>query len=186
VEAETEDMVPLIAQDIKDTLRDLHNIPSPDKDDFHVGTMEEAMAIIGSVTSALSALLISIAAISLIVGGVGIMNIMLVSVTERTREIGLRKAIGATRGDIMSQFISESIILTIIGGIIGISGGALFSYLIGWGIKRFGGFVSWEFYFPISAVLLGLGVAATIGLVFGLYPANQAAKKSPIEALRYE
>ena len=186
VEAETEDMVPLIAQDIKNTLRDLHNISSPDKDDFHVGTMEEAMAIIGSVTSALSALLISIAAISLIVGGVGIMNIMLVSVTERTREIGLRKAIGATRGDIMTQFVFESIILTIIGGIIGISGGAAFSYLIGWGIKRFGGFVSWEFYFPISAVFLGLGVAATVGLIFGLYPANQAAKKSPIEALRYE
>ena len=186
VEAETEELVPMIAQDIKDTLRELHNITDPDKDDFHVGTMEDAMAIIGSVTSALSALLISIAAISLIVGGVGIMNIMLVSVTERTREIGLRKAIGATRGDIRTQFILESVILTIIGGIIGIAGGALFSWLIGLAIKQYGGFISWKFYFPLSAVFLGLGVATTVGLIFGLYPASQAAKKSPIEALRYE
>jgi len=186
VEAETEEMVPLVAQDILYTIRELHGITDPDKDDFHVGTMEEAMSIIGSVTSALNALLISIAAISLIVGGVGIMNIMLVSVTERTREIGLRKSIGATRNDIRMQFILEAIILTIIGGTIGIAGGAFFSWLIGVAIKNLAGFVSWEFFFPISAIVLGLGVASVVGLIFGYYPANEAAKKSPIEALRYE
>lgn len=186
VEAETEELVPLIAEDIKKTLRELHDITDPDKDDFHVGTMEDAMEIIGSVTSVLTLLLTAVAAISLLVGGIGIMNIMLVSVTERTREIGLRKAIGATKGDITFQFLLEAIILTIIGGAFGILVGAGFSWLIGFGIKEIGGFVSWRFFFPMSAVFLGVGVAGAIGLVFGLYPANEAAKKSPIEALRYE
>jgi len=186
VEAETEELVPFIAEDIKTTLREMHDITDPDKDDFHVGTMEDAMSIIGGVTSALTLLLIAIAAISLIVGGIGIMNIMLVSVTERTREIGLRKAIGATRKDIITQFLLESVILTIIGGIIGILLGAFFTWLTGFAIRRFGGFVSWRFYFPISAVVMGIGVAATVGLIFGIYPAKKAAQKSPIEALRYE
>lgn len=186
VEAETEELVPLIAEDIKITLREMHGITDPDKDDFHVGTMEDAMEIISGVTSALTLLLIAVAAISLLVGGVGIMNIMLVSVTERTREIGLRKAIGATKSDIMTQFIIEAVILTIMGGIIGISLGAGFTWLAGYAIRAFGGFMSWKFYFPISAVVMGIGVAATVGIVFGLYPASQAAKKSPIEALRYE
>ncbi len=185
VQAETEDMVPLVAQDIKDTIRELHNITDPDKDDFHAGTMEEAMEIIGGVTGALTALLIAVAAISLVVGGVGIMNIMLVSVTERTREIGLRKAIGATAGDIITQFLLEAIILTIIGGIIGIILGAAFTWVVGWGI-RVSGFVGWQYFFPLSAVFLGIGVAGGVGLIFGYFPAKQASKKSPIEALRYE
>lgn len=186
VEAETEIMVPDIVDDIKATLREMHNITDPDKDDFHVGTMEDAMNIIGSVTSVLSLLLVSIAAISLLVGGIGIMNIMLVSVTERTREIGLRKALGATRSNIITQFLLESTILTIIGGIIGIVVGTGLSWAIGFGIREFGGFISWTFHFPISAMVMGIGVAGVVGIVFGLYPAIQAAKKSPIEALRYE
>jgi len=186
VEAETEELVPLIAEDIKMTLRELHDITDPDKDDFHVGTMEDAMKIIGSVTSALTLLLTAVAAISLLVGGIGIMNIMLVSVTERTREIGLRKALGATKNNITTQFLLEAVILTLIGGAFGILMGAFLSWVIGLGIRVIGGFVAWRFFFPMSAVVLGLGVAGTIGLVFGLYPANQAAKKSPIEALRYE
>lgn len=186
VQAETEELVPGIAEDIKKTLRELHGITDPDKDDFHVGTMEEAMEIIGGVTSALTLLLIAVAAISLLVGGVGIMNIMLVSVTERTREIGLRKALGATRSDITIQFLLESVILTIIGGIFGILFGAGLTWLIGLAIREFGGFDGWKFFFPLSAVFLGIGVAGIVGLVFGLYPARQASKKSPIEALRYE
>ena len=186
VEAETEEMVPDIVADIKATIREMHGITDPDKDDFHVGTMEEAMDIIGSVTSVLSLLLVSIAAISLLVGGIGIMNIMLVSVTERTREIGLRKALGATRSNIITQFLLEAIILTMIGGVIGIAVGAGLSWVIGYAIIEFGGFISWTFIFPLSAVFMGIGVAGTVGLVFGLYPAMQAAKKSPIEALRYE
>ena len=186
IQAETEEMVSGVVEDIKKTIRELHNITDPDKDDFHVGTMEDAMDTISGVTSALTALLISIAAISLVVGGVGIMNIMLVSVTERTKEIGLRKAIGATRMDITVQFIMESVILTIIGGIIGIILGAAFALLATFAIQKFGGLIDWKFFFPISAVFLGVGVAGSVGLVFGYYPARQAAKKSPIEALRYE
>jgi len=186
VQAENEEIVSAVAEDIKLTIRELHNITDPDKDDFHVGTMKDALSIIGGVTSALSALLISIAAISLLVGGIGIMNIMLVSVTERTREIGLRKAIGATSSDISTQFIMEAVILTIMGGVIGIGFGAFFTWIAAYAIRIFGGFPGWKFFFPLSAVFLGIGVAATVGILFGLYPASQAAKKSPIEALRYE
>lgn len=185
VEAETEEMVPLIVRDIEATLAEMHNITDPDKYDFHVDTMEEAMESIGMVTSILTLLLVSVAAISLIVGGIGIMNIMLVSVTERTREIGLRKALGATDKDILRQFLVEAIILTVIGGGVGIFLGAMLSWLISLAVARFA-LSGWIFVFPVQAAILGLGVAAGVGLIFGLYPAKQAAKKSPIEALRYE
>ena len=128
---------------------------------------------------------VSVAAISLVVGGIGIMNIMLVSVTERTHEIGLRKALGATEKNILSQFLLEAVILTVVGGVIGILLGGLFSYATSFVLTRFVG-LNWGFSLPLSAVFLGLGVSSGIGLVFGLYPARQAAKKSPIEALRYE
>ncbi|TSC59449.1 MAG: macrolide transport system ATP-binding/permease protein, partial [Parcubacteria group bacterium Gr01-1014_107] len=137
------------------------------------------------ITSVLTLLLASVAAISLVVGGIGIMNIMLVSVTERTREIGLRKALGATDKDIMVQFLLEAIILTAAGGVIGVILGAVLSFSAALIISKSLS-LDWSFIFPISSVLLGLGVASLVGLVFGLYPARLAAKKDPIEALRYE
>ncbi len=172
-------------KDIELTLRENHNITDSSKDDFHVMTPQDAADRIGMVTGILTALLVSIAAISLIVGGVGIMNIMLVSVTERTREIGLRKALGATSKDILTQFLIEAVILTSLGGLLGIFLGASLAYLASLLLSRF---VSsdWIFTFPVPAAIIGLVVSSIIGLVFGLYPARQAARKSPIEALRYE
>ena len=185
VEAENEQIVPQVVEDIKSTLRELHNITDPEKDDFHVVTMADAVQRVSIITDVLTLLLVSVAAISLIVGGIGIMNIMLVYVTERTKEIGLRKALGATGTDIMTQFLMEAVLLTMMGGGIGILLGGSLAWLTAFGFRNFGG-LDWDFVFPFSAALLGLGVAGTIGLIFGLYPARQASQKSPIEALRYE
>ena len=172
-------------EDIKNTLRDSHNITDPLKDDFSVTTSADIAKTLGTVTSALTAFLAAVAAISLIVGGIGIMNIMLVSVTERTKEIGLRKALGATDTDIQTQFLLEAVILTALGGVIGIILGSGLAYIISLLITKFAG-LDWQYVFPISAAILGLIVSSLVGLVFGIYPARQAAKKSPMEALRYE
>lgn len=185
VEAESEDLIPQTVSDVKATLRESHNITDPEKDDFFVETQADLVARLNIITSILTILLASIAAISLVVGGIGIMNIMLVSVSERTREIGLRKAIGATNKDIMVQFLFEALILTTIGGIIGIILGAVFSLIIALALSKVLS-VEWNFIFPVSAAFLGLGVAAMVGLLFGIYPARQAASKDPIESLRYE
>ncbi len=185
VEAKSEALVPIVEADIKRTIRDLHDITDPEKDDFRVETMQDAADRIGVVTDVLTLLLVSVAMISLLVGGIGIMNIMLVSVTERTKEIGLRKALGATGGDIMTQFLTEAVFLTMVGGAGGILLGASFSWLTAFGFRQFGG-LDWDFVFPVSAALIGLVTAGIVGLIFGLYPARQASKKSPIEALRYE
>ena len=129
--------------------------------------------------------LAAIASISLIVGGIGIMNIMLVSVIERTKEIGLRKSVGATDSDILQQFLVESVMLTVVGGVIGIALGAIV-VTAAWLIINHVAAISWAFEFPLSAILLAVIVSSVTGIVFGLYPARQAAKKSPVEALRYE
>jgi len=185
VKSKSETLVERTAQDIRLTLRELHGITDPEKDDFHVHTRADIAERVGTITGILSALLIAVAAISLVVGGIGIMNIMLVSVTERTREIGLRKAIGATKKDILTQFLLEAVMLTLVGGIVGIILGATFSFVTSIILTRILN-ITWSFTFPVSAAVLGLGVAALVGLVFGLYPARQASLKSPIEALRYE
>ncbi len=185
VEADTEEHVMQTVEDIKITLRNSHNITDPEKDDFNVSSQADALAMVGTIMNILTLFLTAIAAISLLVGGVGIMNIMLVSVTERTREIGLRKALGATEKNILSQFLVEAVMLTALGGIIGIVLGASLAFLASLILGQLLAVV-WTFVFPVTASLLGLGVAAFIGLVFGLYPARQASKKSPIEALRYE
>jgi len=185
IEADSEANVDQTVEDIKTTLRNSHNSTDPSKDDFFVETQASAMAMVSTITNILTLFLAAVAAISLLVGGIGIMNIMLVSVTERTREIGLRKAVGATDRNILTQFLLEAITLTATGGIIGISLGAIISFLASLVLsKSFN--LDWAFTFPVQAALLGLAVAAFVGLVFGLYPARKASRKSPIEALRYE
>lgn len=170
--------------DIKATLREQHNIKSPADDDFSVRTTEQALSILTNITDVLKYFLVSIAAISLLVGGVGIMNIMLIAVNQRIREIGLRKAVGARNTDIIFQFLAESVAITIIGGILGIIFGILISYLAAVIINRLG--YTWQFIITGQSIILATAVTILIGLIFGMYPAKKAAKVSPMEALRYE
>lgn len=171
---------------ITSALRQNHGITNSNKDDFDIRTQEDLLSLLGNITSILTLFLAAIASISLIVGGIGIMNIMLVAVTERTREIGLRKAVGATHSDILQQFLIESVLLTFAGGAIGIAAGAGMVGLIYFVLTTFFSSLGWVFAFPISSVVLGLAVSGIAGIVFGIYPARQAARKNPIDALRYE
>lgn len=184
-EAQSDALVSSAAEEIKLTLRESHNITDATKDDFFVITQVSLADSLSSITSVLTIFLAAVAAISLVVGGIGIMNIMLVSVTERTKEIGLRKALGATYKNILTQFLLEAVILTGMGGIVGILLGAFLSWAISTGIAKFTT-IAWTFSFPVTAAVLGLCVSGAIGLIFGLYPARTAARKSPIDALRYE
>ncbi len=173
-------------EDIKTTLRQRHEIKdsSGTSDDFTIRSAAEALAMITTITDALRYFLAAIAAISLLVGGIGIMNIMLISIRERTREIGLRKAIGANNVNIMSQFLLEAIIITLIGGIIGVIGGMIISILIAIVANLLG--YHWQFSISIFSIMLAFFVSAAVGLIFGLYPAKAASKLEPIEALRHE
>jgi len=172
-------------EDVERTLREMHDITDPEKDDFFVVTQEGIIGQVEAILGALTAFLSSVVAIALLVGGIGVMNIMLVSVTERTKEIGLRKAVGATNKDILYQFLIEAILLTVLGGVIGIALGFVLSLAATYGISSYLN-ADWVFSFPFSAAVLGVVVSALVGIVFGLYPARKASKKSPIEALRYE
>lgn len=189
VRAKSEDVIDELMEDVRLILRENHHIYNPEgdlsKDDFKVMSQVEATNMVSQITGILTAFLSSIAAIALIVGGIGIMNIMLVSVTERTREIGLRKAVGARNKDILKQFLIESVTLTFLGGLIGFIGGILVSFLASVALSKLLN-TGWAFVFPFSAVILSFGVAALVGLIFGIYPAKKAAKLSPIEALRHE
>lgn len=185
IEAAPGQNVDEVASDVHLTLEESHNITDPTQDDFSVNTEADLAARISTITNALTWFLVAVASIALFVGGVGIMNIMLVSVTERTREIGLRKSLGATDKDILSQFLLEAVLLTVIGGIIGIVLGSSLAFIISFVLSHVLG-INWQFVFPWSGAILGFTVSAFIGLVFGGYPASQASKKSPIEALRYE
>ncbi len=185
VQADSDSSVNQTVHDIQTTLRNLHNITDPTKDDFNIETQADLAQRVSTITNILTYFLTMVAAISLLVGGIGIMNIMLVSVTERTREIGLRKAIGAKNNDILTQFLFESIILTCLGGAIGIFFGILLSLLGALIIGHFLG-QAWPLGISWFAILLGFSVSAFLGIVFGIYPARRASKLNPIEALRYE
>ncbi len=160
-------------------LRERHRIKPGEDDDFHIRNSAEFMQMLTGTTTVMTNLLLGVALISLIVGGVGIMNIMLVSVTERTREIGLRMAVGARSRDILQQFLIESMVLCLVGGVVGI--------LLGHGaallVERY---LGWPIASSPEAVLAAVAVSAAVGLVFGFYPAWKASKLDPIEALRYE
>jgi putative ABC transport system permease protein len=185
IEADDEKNIDNVVMDIEATLRSLHGIDDPEKDDFFVQTQADLADRLGTITSVLTSFLTMVAAISLIVGGIGIMNIMLVSVTERTREIGLRKAVGATNVDIRNQFLLEAIMLTSLGGVIGITLGTTISWLLAIVLAQTVA-TSWEFIFPLNAVGLGIVMSMGVGLIFGYFPARNAAQKNPIESLRYE
>ena len=185
VKVKDADSVDRAVVDIKAALREQHGIDDPEKDDFFVVTQQGLVDQVKTITNILTIFLTLVVAVALVVGGIGVMNIMLVSVTERTREIGLRKSLGATDSNIMSQFLMESVILTLVGGAIGVALGAGASVFVAFVLRNFFA-LNWTFTFPIFAAVLGLGVSGLVGLVFGLYPARQASKKSPIEALRYE
>jgi putative ABC transport system permease protein len=176
----SEDRTEMAADQISNLLRQRHNITFRDADDFTVINQKDLLSIFGQITGVLTLFLGAIAGISLLVGGIGIMNIMLVSVTERTREIGLRKAVGAKRRDIMWQFLIESVVLALIGGIIGVMLGIAGAEAISRLQSDLRAVVT------VDAVLLATGFSAIVGLFFGIYPATRAARLNPIEALRYE
>ena len=160
-------------------LRESHRLKPTDEDDFRVRTQEELIKTLSSTTGLLTILLTVIAGISLVIGGIGIMNIMYVSVTERTREIGLRMAIGARGGDILQQFLIEAVLISITGGLIGVSVGILSTTLVTY-------FLKWPTIISQSSVVVSFVVCAVTGIFFGYYPALKASKLDPIDALRYE
>jgi len=186
VAIDSEENIPEASEAIKFLLRQRHDVSdqSGDSDDFDVRSSAEAVDLIKTFTNALKLFLAAMAAMSLIVGGIGIMNIMLVRVNERTREIGLRKAVGASNSKITLQFLIETAVITLFGGAIGTAGGIFVSFIVSIIIKKLG--YDWDFVVSPFSIMIALIVSASIGIIFGLYPARKAAKMEPVEALRYE
>ncbi len=181
--AEAEDADRAIQQ-ITQVLRSTHRIPPRSPDDFTILNQQDFLAVASSITNVLTIFLGGIGAISLLVGGIGIMNIMLVSVTERTKEIGLRKALGARKKDILLQFLTESVLLSMIGGVLGIILGWVISLIVSQIAVRSGTIL--DIRITGNSVLLATMFSAAVGIFFGYYPANRAASLAPVEALRYE
>lgn len=179
VQTASEEEMAAAQEVLTELLRTRHRLSPTQDDDFTIRSQADILQALTGVSRTMTMLLGGIAAVSLVVGGIGIMNIMLVSVTERTREIGIRKAVGARRRDILLQFLVESVVLSVTGGVIGIGVGILGSRMI----SRFAG---WATLLSAEAVLLAFGFAVAVGVFFGLYPAQRAARLDPIEALRHE
>ena len=171
--------IDLAMGEIQTTLRRMHKIPPTRPDDFRLQNQADFLVALNETTQTFGLLLAGIAAVSLVVGGIGIMNIMLVSVTERTREIGVRKALGATRINIMLQFLIEAVVLCLLGGAIGIAAGIL-------GSSQLASSMGWKAVIDAQSVLVAFGFASATGLLFGVWPARRAAGLDPIAALRYE
>jgi putative ABC transport system permease protein len=171
--------IPAAQEEIRAIMRESHRLGDGEADDFTVRNQNDLAAAATGTTQVMSWLLAAIASVSLVVGGIGIMNIMLVSVTERTREIGIRMAIGARGSDVLLQFLVESVVMSLLGGVIGLlagfGGAALLGHLTGWSTST-----------PPQAVAIAVGFSAAVGVFFGFYPARKAAALNPIEALRYE
>jgi len=179
VSATSPDAIPAAQDEVRAIMRESHRIAQGDDDDFTVRNQTEIASAAQGTTKIMTWLLAAIASISLIVGGIGIMNIMLVSVTERTREIGIRMAIGARGSDVLTQFLVESIVMSVLGGAVGLAVG------VG-GASLLAHFTGWSTAVPIEAVALAIGFSAAVGVFFGFYPARKAAALDPIQALRYE
>ena len=179
MQADRPQLIPAAIDQVTGILRAVRKVPPGKPNDFEIVTRESLLDTWNKISSYISIVATAIAAMSLLVGGIGIMNIMLVTVTERTREIGIRKAIGAKRKDILWQFVVEAVILSEIGGIIGVILGVGGGKILGIALRM-------PSAVPIWAVLLAIGFSSLIGLFFGIYPASKAAKLNPIEALRYE
>jgi len=177
--ASSEDNIPLAMAEIQKVLRREHRLRPGREDDFNIRNQSDFLNTLGETTAVFGLLLAGIATVSLVVGGIGIMNIMLVSVTERTREIGVRKALGATRTNILSQFLIEAIVLCIMGGIVGILLGSGTAYMLSRSFQ-------WNTQISSSAVIMAFLFSAAVGVVFGVWPARRAAMLDPIQALRYE
>ena len=179
ISATSPDDIDQVTAEITAVLREQHRLIPGDDDDFMVRTQTDMTAMRSQMTQTMTGLLASIAGVSLIVGGIGIMNIMLVSVTERTREIGLRMAVGAKGRDVLFQFLVEAVVLSMVGGLVGVGLGFGLSEGLTW-------FLQWPTVVPADAVVLAVGFAAATGIFFGFYPARKAAQLDPIESLRFE
>ena len=177
-------LVALAKEDITKTLREQHNIDDPVNDDFSVRDMASAVKMITQVTDVLRYFLLVIGTISLVVGGIGIMNIMLLAVDQRIKEVGLRKAVGAKNSDIWIQFLIESVTISLVGGILGIIIGTVVSFLIAIVAQYLQ--YTWPFIISWQSMVVATSVSLIVGIIFGIYPAQKAAKISPMEALRYE